>query len=493
MLGAMCAGMLSAQTGAKVGAKVPDSYSFEQGKLRVLILSGRNNHEWRESTPFLRKILEASGRFDVRVTEEPSALNEATLRPYDVLVSDYCGPRWSAQAEHAVEQFVSNGGGLVVVHAASYAFGDLQVLGEHQHPTGVKEPAWDVWASMVGARWVEGPPKTGHGKRHVYEVEWTNRSHPIAANLAPSFTVSDELYHNFRLQPGIEVLARAMDAKETDGTGNAEPLLWTNAYGRGRVFHTALGHDVAAMNAPGFVVSFARGIEWAATEKVTLPAAISLDPKNANALRVLLVTGGHDHELSFYATLDHQPGFRVNVDPYPAALRGDLVRGYDVLVLYDYIPDGLSAKQQENLMAFLNAGKGVVVLHHAVADSLGWETWWRDVVGAKYLLKEELGMKPSTYLHGQDVTVVPVGHHPVVEGLPPMTIHDETYKGMWYAPGLDVLLKTDNPTSDGPLAWICPWKQSRVIYIQLGHGREAHENPWYRELVRRAILWSGGR
>jgi type 1 glutamine amidotransferase len=64
---------------------------------------------------------------------------------------------------------------------------------------------------------------------------------------------------------------------------------------------------------------------------------------------------------------------------------------------------------------------------------------------------------------------------------------------MWHAPGLEVLLTTNHPTSDPPLAWIGPWQKSRVVYIQLGHGREAHENPWYRELVARAVRWSAGR
>jgi type 1 glutamine amidotransferase len=64
---------------------------------------------------------------------------------------------------------------------------------------------------------------------------------------------------------------------------------------------------------------------------------------------------------------------------------------------------------------------------------------------------------------------------------------------MWHAEGIQVLLKTNHPTSDEPLAWIGPWAKSRVVYIELGHGREAHENPWYRELVHRSVTWAAGR
>jgi len=470
-----------------------DSFFFEKDRIRVLILSGRNNHEWRQSTPFLRRILDATDRFDVHVTEEPGALNAETLRPYDVLVSDYCGPRWSESAERAVASFLRAGKGLVVVHAASYPFGDAQILGGHQRPTGVYQSPWSEWASIVGASWSEQEPKTGHAPRHLYTVKWVASVHPIAAGLPPSFVVSDELYHNFRMRPGIEVLATALDAKENGGTGKEEPLLWTNTYGTGRVFHTALGHDVAAMENAGFIASFARGVEWAATSHVTLPASISLDPKDKNALRVLLVTGGHSHEQSFYAVLDERRDLIVTVDPHPAGFNGDLVKEYDCVVLYDFITGELPEKQQQNLQTYIASGKGMVVLHHAIADFQSWTWWWRDVVGGRYLMQDEAPAKASTYLHDQDLEVTPVGQHPIVKGLPPMYMHDETYKGMWHAPGLEVLLTTNHPTSDELLAWIGPSKTSRVVCIQLGHGREAHENPWYRELVHRAVLWSAGR
>jgi len=133
------------------------------------------------------------------------------------------------------------------------------------------------------------------------------------------------------------------------------------------------------------------------------------------------------------------------------------------------------------------------VLHHAIADYQKWPFWWKDVVGGRYVMQDEPGAKASTYLHDQDLEVTPVGDHPIVKGLPPMYIHDETYKGMWHAEGIQVLLKTNHPTSDEPLAWIGPWAKSRVVYIELGHGREAHENPWYRELVHRSVTWAAGR
>ncbi|MGJ5814950.1 ThuA domain-containing protein [Paludibaculum fermentans] len=472
--------------------QVPDKFFFEEGKIRVLILTGRNNHDWRTTTPYLRRVLEVTGRFDVRVTEEPSGLTAETLRPYDVLISNYCGPRWGMPAEKAVEEFVKGGKGLVVVHAGSYPFGETAVLSEKMGRTDVYQPPWTAWGAMVGAVWSDKDPKTGHAQRHAYEVKWQDAAHPIAAGMKPSFLLSDELYHNFRLKPGVHILATAFDSPKIGGNGKEEPLLWTNVYGTGRVFHTALGHDLDAMQSTGFTASYARGVEWAATRAVTLPAQVDLHPVNKDALRVLLVAGGHDHETSLYGAFEGWPGVRVNVDPHPAAFRGDLRKRYDVVVLYDMIQD-LPEAQRRNLQDFVESGKGLIVLHHAVVSFQSWEWWWKDVVGGHYFEKATGEHSASSYLHDVEMVATPVGTHAITKGLPQMRVLDETYKNVWHSAGIQPLLTTDEKTSDKELAWISPYEKSRVAVILLGHGREAHESPWFRNLLHRAIVWSGGR
>jgi hypothetical protein len=135
----------------------------------------------------------------------------------------------------------------------------------------------------------------------------------------------------------------------------------------------------------------------------------------------------------------------------------------------------------------------MVVLHHAIADYPAWDWWSREVVGGKYLLKAEGGMPASTFLHDQELFVEPVGSHPILSGINRMHLWDETYKGMWISPNVTVLLRTDNRTSDGPVAWVSPYEKSRVVYIQLGHDQLAHQHPTYQKLVHNAILWSAGR
>ena len=146
----------------------------------------------------------------------------------------------------------------------------------------------------------------------------------------------------------------------------------------------------------------------------------------------------------------------------------------------------LPEAQRKNLRDFAEAGKGIVVLHHALANYQDWP-WWRELAAGQY------DLKTSTYKHDVDMKVTPVAGHPVVKGLPPMWIRDETYKGVWHAPGITPLVKAGEATSDDVVAWVSPYEKSRVVTIQLGHGREAHENPWFRQLVMNAVRWTAGR
>ena len=240
---------------------------FHKGAHRVLILSGRNNHDWRSTTPALRQALLKTGKFDVRVNEEPAGISAETLAAYDALVLDYNGPRWGYMAEEAVESFVRGGKGMVVVHGASWAFNGLEVLGDRHVKTGILEPSWKEYAHMIGGAWSLTPPVTGHGKRHVFEIRFVDREHPISSGMPARLRANDELYHSMHMQPDARILATAFDDPAYNGTGKEEPILWTVHYGQGRVFHTTLGHDVEAMEEPAFVIPFVRGTEWAAANK----------------------------------------------------------------------------------------------------------------------------------------------------------------------------------------------------------------------------------
>jgi uncharacterized protein len=239
-------------------------------KVKVLILTGVNNHKWAETTPVLRKTLEQTGRFEVRVNEEVRGNGPETFAPYDVLLLNYndmkhsAGPWWDDRARQAMLDFVRNGKGLVCYHASNNAFW-----------------GWDEFDKLVGGTWRE---TAGHAPYHTYTVKIVDPQDPITKDLPASFTETDELYHGLTLQPNIHILATAFDDPhncskngKSCGTGKDEPLIWTLKYGSGRVFQTALGHDVKAMESSGFRATLVRGTEWAATGEVTIPAPPSMN------------------------------------------------------------------------------------------------------------------------------------------------------------------------------------------------------------------------
>jgi type 1 glutamine amidotransferase len=224
---------------------------------------------------------------------------------------------------------------------------------------------------------------------------------------------------------------------------------------------------------------------------VILLAMISAALAAPPPMRLLVVTGGHDYPTSFYTVFEQEGLTWDHAVSNEEAFKRDLRGRYDALVLYDASAT-ITPEAQTHFREFVENGGGLVILHHAII-SYQDSDWFRDLVGGRYFLAPRGGHPPSTYLHDVDMNVRVVTPHPITRGVSLTRIHDETYKGMWIAPTSTVLLATDNATADGPLAWVSAYKPARVVYIQLGHGTEAHRDAGYRALVRNALLWVGSR
>jgi uncharacterized protein len=261
------------------------SFSMHAAPLKALIIDGQNNHNWKATTPHLKRIIEETGLFTVSVATAPGKGGDMeqfkpAFAEHDVIISNYNGEPWSRAAREAFEQYVRNGGGFVSVHAADNAF-----------------PDWPAYNEMIGVGgWGDRNEKSGpylrlrdgkfihddtpgrggsHGKQHEFVVETRAPDHPIMAGLPPKWLhAKDELYDRLRgPAKNVTVLASAFADKATGGSGEHEPLLMVIPYGKGRVFHTALGHntgtDITALRCVGFIATLQRGTEWAATGKVT--------------------------------------------------------------------------------------------------------------------------------------------------------------------------------------------------------------------------------
>jgi uncharacterized protein len=463
-------------------------------RVRVLFLTGETDlpyHHWRVTTPFLRDLLERTGRFEIKVAEEVRGITAPTLAGYDVLVLNYNGPRWGTEAERAIEDFIRSGKGMIAVHGVSYG----PFYGQDFAKRQMSGSPWPAYADMMGMTWKL--ENVGHAVRHVFPVKWVDRSHPIARGLNPTFLANDELYHKMDFKPNVHVLATAYSDAGMGGTGKEEPIIWTVPFGSGRVVHLTLGHDLSAMVQPGFVAAFARGTEWAATGEVTLPDTIAAFAEPVkNAARVLVVTGGHAYPTSFYTLFEGYPDIGWSHAPSQAeAFRPGMEERWDTVVFYD-MHETIGEKERAALQKFVESGKGIVSLHHAIVNYTSWPWWHTEVIGGKFFTEASGGYGKSSARAGVEIVARPAkgaAKHPVLRGVGPIVVRDEVYKGMWRSPKITVLMETDHPDNDRPVVYIGPHPGVRAVYIQPGHEEAAFRHPGYRKLVYNAVLWSAGR
>jgi len=248
---------------------------------KALIVDGQNGHNWKATTPVLKKVLEETGLFTVDVaTSPPRGQDMSGFKPefakYDVVVSNYQGAAWPEETKKALVDYVKAGGGLVIYHFACAAFPDWK---EYNEMTGLG--GWGGRNEKHGpyVRWRDGkivrdmtPGRGGgHGPSQPFQLVIREPNHPITKGLPAKFMhVSDELYGWLRgPAKDLTVLATAFAPKDKGGAGEHEPLLFTVAYGKGRVFQNALGHTAKELKSVAFIATFQRGVEWAATGKVT--------------------------------------------------------------------------------------------------------------------------------------------------------------------------------------------------------------------------------
>jgi hypothetical protein len=230
--------------------------------IRVLLVTGQNNHSWEETTPLMVEALNETGRFQVDVATEIQTFNAAKLEPYDVILSNWnlwkhrrngVPPElaWPEELRKAYVDFVRNGKGHVAIHAGSSSFYD-----------------WPEYQEICVATWKLG--QTGHGPAHEFDVRIDAPEHPIMQGLG-TFRKWDELWQRVDAHPDAKLLASSYCAKEYKGDDNWEPNTFVKTFGKGRTAYNSFGHSRKSYESPEFRVLLARLVEWAATGHVTIP------------------------------------------------------------------------------------------------------------------------------------------------------------------------------------------------------------------------------
>ncbi len=253
----LCKLLLFLLAGILVGCQNPDN---SDQRIRVLILSGSNNHDWEQTTPVLRATFVEQGCFSVDLTNRPDTFNFDYLRPYDVIVSNWNSwpendLRWPKEMEEGLIRYVKEGGGLVFFHASTSVF--------YQ---------WPEFQDISTAAWVD---QTHHGALSPVHVYIDNQAHPITKGLS-DFFIFDELWIDAGHNESFQVLGSATKKEPTGEDCKKQSAIFVSDYGEGRIFHTILGHDERTLRNSGFRTLISRATEWAATGDIKTPIPMEL-------------------------------------------------------------------------------------------------------------------------------------------------------------------------------------------------------------------------
>jgi uncharacterized protein len=259
---------------------VAQSIAFSES-MKALIVEGQNNHGvWPKTSLMMKKYLEETKLFTVDIVRTAKKGTDPDFKPefskYNVVISNYNGAPWPDETQKNFVDYMKNGGGLVIVHAANNSFGNWKEYNEiiGLGGWGGRSEKSGPYVYFKEGKEVRDESKGrggSHGRQHPFSVVVRDREHPITKGMPAEWLhAKDELYDRLR-GPAVNmrVLATSLADPKTGGTGRDEPMLFTVSYGKGRIFHTPMGHGDYSQECVGFIATIQRGSEWAATGKVT--------------------------------------------------------------------------------------------------------------------------------------------------------------------------------------------------------------------------------
>jgi type 1 glutamine amidotransferase len=264
--------------------------------IKVLVISGQNNHDWKKSTPYLEKILNSTDLIQATVNNSPGPNApqaawdgwQPRFRDFGCVVLNYNGQAWPERVQKDFVEYVRNGGGVVVIHAANNSF------------TG-----WKEYEQMVGLLWrgkeygdslyfdkegniVREKAGEGRGMGHGGQYDWVmttrDASNPITQSMPLHWMhAKDELYHGQRGPAAdVHILLSAHSDPNKGGTGYDEPIVWWVPFGKGKVLTNVMGHvgETTPLECVGFQTVLLRSVEWLSTGECHTPLPENFPTEN---------------------------------------------------------------------------------------------------------------------------------------------------------------------------------------------------------------------
>ena len=211
-------------------------------------------------------------------------------------------------------------------------------------------------------------------------------------------------------------------------------------------------------------------------------------------IEVAVITGAKAHDVrgfqQLFRSMEGITAYIQHIDDFAAASQADR-DSYDAVLFFFMMPErptdeGLPdycGQPKTALESLGERGQGIIVLHHALLAYPGWEVWDR-IVGIDDRTLE-------SYQHDETLRIeVAEVDHPITRGLQDWVMVDETYQMADAGGESQILLTTRHERSMATLAWVRQYKTSRVFCLELGHDRQAWEDPNFRTVLRRGIIWS---
>ena len=258
--------------------------------------------------------------------------------------------------------------------------------------------------------------------------------------------------------------------------------------------HKAIRIVAAVVLAASVVAAVASDLSAKTETKAKAPPAAA----KAKPIKVAIVVGGHGYDRkSFPKAWGGHEDIQCEVwKGKPYTVFDDISKfDYDVVVMFN-LSSGITDTQKTNLLKLLKKGMGLVVWHHALANCQNWPEFEK-IAGCKFWMKPgEAGGKKigkSSAGHARLKMQIANADHPITKGMKDFEIQGEWYKKQTFTRDIGVLVTTDNPKSDKPIAWTVNYSGARVFGYQSGHDAKVWTHPGFRRLLGNGIRWVAGR